>query len=485
MDLSTLAIEAAPKRSWSEYQLAIFEALDSPDHLIIEAVAGSGKTSTILECMNRATGSALFLAFNKAIADDLRSKVRGAEVRTLNALGHSILTKRLPGVKLESWKTANLVRSRLSTEDYAEFGSQVNRLISLAKGCAFGIVNDGSRKHFVDLADQFELDIPFEKLGKATQTASTCFFELITDFNSFDFDDQLFLPIYHGWTFPTFDTVFVDEAQDLNTIQHIMLERLNSRGARIIAVGDTRQAIYGFRGALTSSMSLLRNTFNMRELPLSITYRCDRRIVELAQSLVPHIQWRTGAAEGEVLYTDAIDIEKVPDSSLIVCRNNAPIFSLAMKALIARRPVRVMSNFTEQLKGFVKSFKTRDLKILEERMTKWYEGEMRTAEEAGFFGRMQFLTDKYESVLSLIKESTTLDDILNALERFGNSTVGPTLSTIHKAKGLEAESTIILNREKLPSRFAVSESARTQEDNLLYVAITRAKHALTIHSEAA
>jgi hypothetical protein len=484
MNLDDLTIPARAARTWSPYQLAIFNSVEeSNDNLIIEAVAGSGKTSTIIECMARVSGPSLFLAFNKAIADDLRSKVSGAEVRTLNALGHSIVTKRLPGVKLESWKTANHVRSQLNTEEYAEFGPAVNRLISLAKGCGFGILNDASRVHFVQLADDMEIDIPYERLGKATQVASVAFLKLINDFDSFDFDDQLFLPVYHNWTFPSYSTIFVDEAQDLNAIQHLMLQRLVDRGARIIAVGDTRQAIYGFRGAMTSSMSILKSHFDMRELPLSITYRCDRRIVDLAQSIVPHIRPREGAGEGEVIYSDTIAIATVPLNALIVCRNNAPIFSLAMSALRERIPVRVMSNFTEQLKSFVKSFKTRDLTILEERLTKWHEHEMKQAAESEFYGRMAFLTDKYESVLSLIRESSTVDDVLNALEKFGNSKIGPTLSTIHKAKGLEAPSVIILNREKLPSRFAKSDAALMQEDNLLYVAITRAQHNLNIHME--
>lgn len=482
MDLTSLSIPAAVKRTFSPYQEAIFSHLNSPNNLIVQAVAGSGKTFTMIEMANRLNCKACFLAFNKSIADELRSKVTGAEVKTLNALGHAIVTRRLPGVKLESWKTANAVRSKLNTEEYAEFGPQVSRLVSLAKGSAFGIINDASRQYFLELVDQFEIDIPADKIAKATATATTIFQQVINDFTSFDFDDQLFMPVFHCWTFPTFDVVFIDEAQDLNPIQHLILSRLQTNGARIIAVGDSRQAIYGFRGAMQSSMEILKDRFAMLELPLSITYRCDRRIVELAQSLVPHIEARPGAAPGEVLYTDSIDITKVPDNCLVVCRNNAPIFGLAMKALVARRPVRVLSNFTEQLKSFIKGFKTRDLKILEERLLKWYEFEMQQAEEAGFYGRMQYLTDKYESVRFLIAESTTIDDVMNALERFGNSTTGPTLCTIHKAKGLEAERTIILNREKLPSRFAHTEASLQQENNLLYVAITRAKHELTIHT---
>jgi len=481
MNLDNLIDAPHASRVWSPLQEAIFTALSLDDNLIIEAVAGSGKTSTILECMNRLSGSSLFLAFNKAIADDLRSKVRGAEVKTLNGLGHSIVSKRLPGVKLESWKSGNFIRSKLSTEDYATYGAACVRAISLARGAAFGILNTASRRDFLDLIDDAELDIPYEYVGKAATLCVMAFESLINDFTSFDFDDQLFMPVYHDWAFPSFDTVFIDEAQDLNSIQHLMLERLKDRGARIIAVGDSRQAIYGFRGALVTSMDLLRQHFNMTPLPLSITYRCDQSIVTLAQTIVPQIIARQGAGAGLVRYSDNVDIVHCEDNEMIVCRNNAPIFSLAMIALRERRPVRIMSNFVEQLKAFVKGFKTRDLKILESRLLKWYEVEMKNAEDAGFFGRQSYLTDKYESLQSLIAESQTVDDVVNALEKFGNSRTGPILSTIHKAKGLEAESVTILHREKLPSRFAKSEASLIQEDNLLYVAITRAKHNLTIH----
>jgi len=485
MDLSQFDIQAPVQRNWSEFQLAIFDSAEtSQENLIIEAVAGSGKTATILECMNRIPPKSLFLAFNKSIADELRAKVNGAEVRTLNSLGHSILSKRLQGSKLESWKNSQFVRSQLNSDEYVQFGPAVARMISLAKGMAVGILVELSRSVFIEIINSYELDIPQEYIAKACQVAQNGFVAGIKDLSTFDFDDQLFVPIFMNWPFPSFDTVFIDEAQDLNTIQHLMLRRLVDNGARIIAVGDTRQAIYGFRGALSNSMQQLHDDFKCVPLPLSITYRCDRKIVELAQSIVPHIQPRPNAGEGELNFTDEVDILKVSDDTLIVCRNNSPIFSLAMKALVNRRPIRVLSNFTEMLKGFLKSFKTRDLKIFRERLDKWFEFEVKQAEEAGFFGRVAYITDKYETALSLLSAADQFDDMLSALERFSNSTTGPTLSTIHKAKGLEANKTIILNRERMPSRFATSEEALVQEDNLLYVAITRAKHSLTIHTGA-
>lgn len=481
MDLSSLTIPAQDKVIWSPYQEAIFATKDDTENILIEAVAGAGKTKTIVHYVSLIGGNALYLAFNKSAAEELREKVIGQTVKTINALGHGILTKRIPGVKLDTWKVSNAVKTKLNTAEYTEFGPQTARLVSLAKGQAFGILIPADVQNFMKLATGAELDIPFDYLARAATVANTVFEEVINDFTSFDFDDQLFLPVFHDWTFPTFDVVLIDEAQDLNPIQHLMLSRLADKGARIIAVGDTNQAIYGFRGALHNSMRLLSDTFNMKEFPLSVTYRCDQKIVNLAQEYVPHIRARDNAPPGLVNYTDSVSVGSIADDSLVICRNNAPIFSLAMRFLIERRPVRVLSNFIGQLKGFIKSFKTRDLKILEDRLKEWYKYEYAKAIEAEFHGRAQYIEDKYETVMSLIREAEVFDDVLVALDRFGSSTSGPTLSTIHKAKGLEASTCIILNREKLPSRYAVSEEALQQENNLIYVGITRARNHLKIH----
>lgn len=473
-------------RNWSPLQESIFSAIrSSPSNLIIEAVAGSGKSTTILECMNICSGNSIFLAFNKAIADDLRSRVRGAEVKTLNGLGHAVVTRHLPGVRLESYKVSNIVRSMLNTDEYIEYGAHSIRMISLAKACAFGIINDATKPHFMSLIDQFEIDVPMDRISKASQCATLAFARAINDFTAFDFDDQLFFPIYHNWSFPLYDNVFVDECQDLNAIQHLMLDKLASTGSRVVAVGDTRQAIYGFRGATHDSMASLKHQFNMTELPLSITYRCDANIVALAQTIVPQITARPSAPPGVVCEVDSIPITTIPSDSMVVCRNNAPLFGLAMQAIVANRPVRMLSNFTETLRNFIKSFKARDLASLLSKVDAWTDAEIAKAEERGFQGKIAFLSDKRECVHALAAGARDTEQVLEALERLTQSRNGPILATIHKAKGLEAPIVYILERTLIPSKFASTEAALMQEENLLYVAITRAQHSLNIHRSEA
>src|SRR5580693_9283700 len=85
-EVDSSVVEAPSAPLWSEYQQAVFEAVKRPaDNILIQAVAGSGKTTTIIEAMKYAPGSSLFMAFNKAIAEDIRRKVTSGDVKTLNA----------------------------------------------------------------------------------------------------------------------------------------------------------------------------------------------------------------------------------------------------------------------------------------------------------------------------------------------------------------------------------------------------------------
>ena len=140
------------QHSWSPYQQAIFAhfhpALPSTN-LLISAVAGSGKTTTIVEAYNRALSTAipmsacgitttrpprvLFLAFNKAIADELAA--RNVNASTFHSLGMSALRSAGHKPTISKWKVADLIKSTLSPdllEDYAD----LSRLISIGKGCA-------------------------------------------------------------------------------------------------------------------------------------------------------------------------------------------------------------------------------------------------------------------------------------------------------------------------------------------------------------
>lgn len=483
--------QAAPRAQipWSNFQEDIFRhTANTQTNLAIEAVAGSGKTTTIVEATRRLPvgGDTLFLAFNKSIVNTLSSKLPfSIDCKTMNGLGHGLLTRKLRAItsgrpKLNSYRIWDVMRSVLTDEQAEEYGSAMVRFVSLARANALGIRTELTARVFEEALGDFEIDIPDEYEQLACRQAVVVMERLIsTCGDEFDFDDQLYMPIYWEMAFPRYDTVFIDEAQDLSPIQHLMLERLSDRGARIIAVGDSRQAIYGFRGADTASMSNLAERFNMTILPLSISYRCPKAVVKEAQKIVYHIQSAETAPEGEVIYADEMPEPKdFPSHCMILCRTNAPMFNLALQFLKERVPCHVMSNFGKDIISFVKKMNAKTTEDLEKELKAWMEKEVAKAEAREWWGKANMIRDKYDALLPFCEAFDFKIQVVAALQQLLASSAGATLATIHKAKGLEAPTVYILRPDLLPAPFAKTERAIAQEMNLKYVAVTRAQKEL-------
>ena len=279
------------------------------------------------------------------------------------------------------------------------------------------------------------------------------------------------MPIREGWSFPAFSNIFVDECQDLSPIQHSMLDALATQGGRLVCVGDRHQAIYGFRGASTDSMDILKNRFAMSELPLSISYRCAQSIVKAAQAFSPTIQWREGAPLGVVSQLTN-DPERF-DQYMVVCRNNAPLFREILGYVRRHEPCQVLSSFLDSFQSFIRGFKAQYTSDLDAKLDRWFEREKDTALKLNKKGKVKGLYDKYDTCKQLCKEFTKTEDMIQMVKRLGESRRGPIFSTIHKAKGLEHPH-IYLLRPDLFGIFAETEAQMQQEDNLHYVAITRA-----------
>ena len=121
---------------WSEYQTEVFENLEVGKNLLIEARAGSGKT-TLLEGIVAALlnqnprYSILLLAFNRHIAEELKSRQRipkTCEIRTSHSLGYKLLREYLPMLgKPDNLKIAKL--GQLAIEKMAKAESNCPKLI--------------------------------------------------------------------------------------------------------------------------------------------------------------------------------------------------------------------------------------------------------------------------------------------------------------------------------------------------------------------
>jgi hypothetical protein len=118
-EFSATLVAVLASRNWSTYQQNIFTFVASGSgNAIVEAVAGSGKSTTIVEAMKLAEGESIFLAFNKAIADELKRK--GVNGRTFHSLVY--------GAVLRAFRQDNVTMDKLRLIQRELFSFSENKM---------------------------------------------------------------------------------------------------------------------------------------------------------------------------------------------------------------------------------------------------------------------------------------------------------------------------------------------------------------------
>lgn len=243
------------------------------------------------------------------------------------------------------------------------------------------------------------------------------------------------------------------------------------------------QAIYGFRGADSKSLQSIAEDFGTRELPLSICYRCPKSVVEVAKQYVPTIEPHDNAPEGEVVTLGDYNrntMDGFERGDYIVCRNVAPLVKCAFSLITNRKPCAIKGkDIGATIKSLIKSLKPTCIPELRQRLRDWEANEKRKLLEDDPQANLSRIEDRADSVRTFIDCSgaSTVDAVCKAVDdMFSDKVEGAImLSTIHKAKGLEADRVLFLDSQLIPSKYATQEWQKQQETNLLYVAVTRAK----------
>lgn len=500
----------------SKYQQDIYEFVEhGKGNAVIDAVAGSGKTTTIVGAATLIPANlrTVFLAFNKSIAEELKTRLpKHVEARTLNSLGHAAWMKYAAGkVTLDADKVKKLVRKLQDTleasygqsADEATFErleltrnnfraimdlvrkAKISGLAPAAVQGVRGLVPD-TDDAWVAMAEHYDIELPTNVAG-ILLIARHLLKKSVEDKAIIDFDDQFYMSLIYGAPFPRFDFVFVDEAQDVSDIQREILRRILKPTGRLVAVGDQNQAIYGFRGSNPDSLNLIRSEFKAKSLPLSICYRCDRLIIERAQEVVPEIECSPAAGEGTIDDLGTLDPKfnyaVFSQSDMVVCRYTAPLITLAYKLITKKIACKVKGrDIAQGLITLIDKLHCTQVDRLVVKLEDWYRTESSRALARDRDANLDPINDKYESLKAVIENSKfkTVDALKAELvEMFADQANGIlTLSTVHKAKGLEGDRVFILDGDEMPSRRATKEWQKRQELNLLYVAITRAKHHL-------
>lgn len=471
-------------------QQAIFdEVANGWRHVIVEALAGTGKTTTIKEAAQRLPSDlrALYLVFNKRNAEEAAGKMPyHVQVSTFNAFGHKLCGEYFRTRRVDKWKVRNilepLVGTRVGGKKFAKTDMFAwEKLISLCRGHAKLDV-EAAVAAVPALCDKYDLDVP-EDLGMWGGYYGT----VIGDVASRDFDDQVFMPIKHRLPMPKYDVVFVDESQDLNPIK---IEIVRALGTRTVVVGDKNQAIYGFAGADTAAIATLGEMLSglvppgangatasfVTRLPLTINYRCGRAIIAAAQPYMPGLRAWDGAAEGSVVEVGKERMrEDVTEGDFVIGRCTAPLVVECLKAISAGKRAKVLGREIGEgllrLVGGCESWDDFSGKV---------NKEVRRATEAGRSGKVEMLCEQMETVEAVLDFVGEWSAVRGRLESiFSDDAEAGTVVclTAHKAKGLEAD-TVWLLREKFPHPRAETDWQREQESNLMGVAITRARKKL-------
>jgi len=506
--------EAPAGRTWSAEQNLIFTWFatsrlpngTSARCLVVRARAGTGKTTTIKIAFSVATEErCLYAVFGKKNQREAAECIFDprVEIKTLHSLGNMFINAVWPNSRPDKQVEFERVVAVVGAQAPNEVRVQVRKLVEFAKNVFVGVptIDD-----MTGLAEERDIETPnYEKEedGGYTRRVLASYACKVLEASKvrdpqgrISFNDMVWLPVTMGWVRGWFDLVVVDECQDMNLPQLMMAIAACKKGGRICVVGDDRQAIYHFRGAASDGMNMMQMKLQAAELGLTLTFRCAKKIVELAQKLVPDYRAADSNPEGIVDGCDAVNIVKtVAVGDAVLSRSNAPLMPLCLRLLAKGVSARVEGrDIGRTLRDIVEKLNARSVPDFMSKVYHWKERQLSRFEDSPNFEEKAAQIEDQSATLEAIAEGATsvgeIDRRLDTLFEDSDKATKPAvvLSTVHKAKGLEWDHVYMLrdtfNKKRPPTAPPLSpaaEAARAKEEaNVYYVALTRAKNHLTM-----
>lgn len=463
----------------TEEQQAILAADASGPNLMINALAGTGKSATLklLDRAHRKAEARLYLVFNKrnqleAVAAQKADEFSSlTAIKTFNGLGHGIWAKVVGDISLDKAKTRNLWAGMIEDMSRGERNEAWRHysvvMDGIEKAKAHGYVPRSCKLPYTALIDASGLAAAMDErpTPDAQDLIDALLLRSITAAYSghIDFNDQIYMPALFEGIYPKFPRIMVDEYQDQSPVNHALLERCVRR--TIIGVGDPFQNIYGFRGAKSGGMAAAVERYAMTELPLSVSFRCPQAIVEAARWRVPEFKW--SKAGGSVHEPKRYSGNDFPLDSTIICRNNAPLLRMAFNLISIGRSVSVIgSELGPRLVAIMKKFgdSTMSRKNVFAEIETWREGKLLAGSKSA--------SDLADCMRVFAEHGDTLSAAISYAEHIFAQQGTIRLLTGHKSKGLEFDNVFWLDPGLL-------DLSRDQDANLAYVITTRSQNKLT------
>lgn len=464
-------------------QQAIIDGFATGKHLTVEAGAGTGKTTTLRMLAETTERRGAYFAYNRAIAADAKATFPGhVECRTLHGFAYGAV-KRSRGFLLDrmnlprqnSYAVAKLLGitgPKRITDDVVLAPQQVASIVmeTIRNYCMSG-EDHVIRRHMPVRAG---LDSPEAKASlaevvgpyarKAWEDVTSATGKLRTTHDHYRKVWALARPRIGA------DYLFVDEAQDSDGLTMELVRQQAEYGAQIIVVGDSNQAIYGWRGA-TSAMAM----FEGARLPLSQSWRFGPAVAEEANAWLTALESRLRLRGAPNLDTRIGDLTPTT-ADAVLCRTNATAVSTLMTMIDQGVPAHIVGGGDQIRRLAVAANELRE------------RGSTSHPELCAFVTWAQ-VQDYVEHdgdgsdlavAVKLIDEHGTdkIIDVVDAMVDERDARV--VISTAHKAKGREWGRVLIADDFPEPKKDDDGGAPKFRKDEgmLAYVAVTRAQGVL-------
>jgi superfamily I DNA/RNA helicase len=225
---------------WSPQQKALIdEAVNGKSSIVVEAVAGSGKTTTLLGLilgLVKKGETVVYIVFAKKNALEAQEKFADLGIRwpneacTVHSAGFKALRNTFKNITVDQYKVPNIFKSLWGFHPHAGIVAQ---LVSYAKQKAIGVLLPiDDKQNYRDLLFHHNMiDEQFQ--GDDVELAIEMAIEVLTQNNKntkiIDFDDQIYLCLVHPCKFQQYDVVIIDEAQDTNDCRREIAKRMMKR----------------------------------------------------------------------------------------------------------------------------------------------------------------------------------------------------------------------------------------------------------------
>lgn len=478
---------------------------------LIIAVAGAGKSTTLVWGAKRIPERASIAAvmygkrasvdFQRKLDDNGLDKVKCGTAHSFGFRAWMYANRGANIVVDEKGKWQQIFQQIQVPEHLQNF---VQQLVSLGKQRAVGYLSNAQdTATWKGIVDHFGLEYELSGNGELNDAQVGDDVDLGIGFAAYalrvsnqlareviDQDDMIYMPLVANVRMWQNDWLLVDEAQDTNPARRALYKKMLKPGGRALFVGDPHQAIFGFTGADNDALKIIKREFNAQELPLTVSFRCAKSVIRHAQNWVSHIEAHPSNKEGRVYsikWEEFITkFGELRPTDAIVCRNTKPLVDLAFRIIRAGVPCHVEGKEIGQgLIALASKWKISGLEALRNKLGTWLSKQVQKLLGKGQEETAERLTDRVET-LQVIMDSMPpgskvgdlhrkIDDMFKTTPE-GTQSINLTLCTIHKSKGLEWDNVYLLGRNRyMPSPFARQAWQMDQENNLTYVAITRAK----------